>query len=284
MRKTFGCMRTAVILALALAGSAAMAEEAALPGKARAGVEATAARLKSDAVCTRCHDESENKPLLAIYQTRHGVTADPRTPACQSCHGPSDKHVAGGKGEKNASRPSPDIVFATRTTVNAPTEALKQQETCLSCHKAGKRLFWDASQHQNHDVPCSACHSVHVRADPVLAKATQPEVCFACHKTQRAQTHRISTHPIDAGLMSCYQLPQPARQHRPEVAGEELGQRDLLHLPRREARPVPLGARAGRRRLHQLPHAARLDQHAVAQDARRPGCARNAIAATTARR
>ena len=209
MRTTFGRMRAAVILALALASGAALAAEAAPAGEASAGAQATASRLKQDAVCTRCHDESENKPLLSIYQTRHGVTADPRTPACQSCHGASDKHIAGGKGEKNASRPSPDIVFATRTTVNPPTGALKQEETCLACHKAGKRLFWDASQHQSHDVPCSSCHSVHVPADPVLTKATQPEVCFACHKTQRAQTHLISTHPIDAGLMSCTSCHNP---------------------------------------------------------------------------
>ncbi|MEX8497584.1 MAG: hypothetical protein AB3X41_05410, partial [Leptothrix ochracea] len=42
-----------------------------------------------DAVCTKCHDESEAKPLLSIYQTKHGVRADARTPSCQSCHGRS---------------------------------------------------------------------------------------------------------------------------------------------------------------------------------------------------
>ena len=57
---------------------------------------AVAESLKKDAVCTRCHDESETKPLLSIYQTRHGVKADSRTPTCQSCHGESDKHLAGG--------------------------------------------------------------------------------------------------------------------------------------------------------------------------------------------
>ena len=30
----------------------------------------------------------------------------------------------------------------------------------------------------------------------MLNKATQAEVCFTCHKAQRAQTHRISTHPL----------------------------------------------------------------------------------------
>src|SRR5450759_2248057 len=56
--------------------------------------EATAAdrTLAGDAVCTRCHHETEPKPILAMYKTRHGVTADERTPGCQSCHGPSVAH------------------------------------------------------------------------------------------------------------------------------------------------------------------------------------------------
>ena len=32
--------------------------------------------LKKDAVCTRCHDESETKPILSYYQGRHGVKAE----------------------------------------------------------------------------------------------------------------------------------------------------------------------------------------------------------------
>lgn len=85
-----------------------------------AGVTAAAAGLKQDALCTRCNDEGETKPRLAIYQTRHGARADARTPTCQGCHGGSDKHLAGGKGDGNASRPAPDVVFKTRTTVTPP--------------------------------------------------------------------------------------------------------------------------------------------------------------------
>jgi len=183
-------------------GSVHAADNAAADSKA-------ASALQQDAVCTKCHDENEAKPLLSIYQTRHGVKADERTPSCQSCHGASEQHVAGGKGVGKASRPSPEVVFKTPTTQNPTTEPLKQAETCLACHRGGKRLHWDASQHQSRDVPCSACHAVHVKSDPVLAKSTQPEVCFTCHKTERAQTHRISTHPIDAGLMSCSDCHNP---------------------------------------------------------------------------
>ena len=65
-----------------------------------------------DAVCTKCHDENEPKPILAIYQTRHGVKADPRTPSCQSCHGTSDDHVRNPRGV--SPRPEPDVVFGAK--------------------------------------------------------------------------------------------------------------------------------------------------------------------------
>jgi DmsE family decaheme c-type cytochrome len=210
----------AALLALltCFGGAARAADEPAVPPKAEAGTAASAsaapasalnAALQKDAVCTRCHDESENKPLLSIYQTRHGVRADARTPTCQSCHGSSAQHVAGGKGQGDASRPSPDIVFKTRTTVNQATEPQAQADTCIACHRGGKRMHWDGSPHQSRDVPCATCHQVHVKADPVLTKSTQPEVCYTCHKTERAQTHRISTHPLNAGVMACSDCHNP---------------------------------------------------------------------------
>ena len=67
------------------------------------------AALKKDEVCTKCHDESENAPVLSLYQTKHGVRGDARTPTCQSCHGTSDNHVKGASDGKG--RPSPDVVF-----------------------------------------------------------------------------------------------------------------------------------------------------------------------------
>ena len=43
----------------------------------------------------------------------------------------------------------------------------------------------------------------------MLAKTTQSEVCFACHKTQRAQIHLISTHPILVGKVACSDCHNP---------------------------------------------------------------------------
>jgi len=162
--------------------------------------------LKGDAVCTACHNESWRVPVLSIYQSRHGVKADQRTPGCQSCHGPSDAHV------NNPAEAAPTVLFGGKKGPDsrfARSSPAVQSETCMTCHQGGLRDHWEGSQHQSRDIPCASCHEVHAKKDKVLVKATQPEVCFQCHKTERAQTHRISTHPIDAGKMACSDCHNP---------------------------------------------------------------------------
>lgn len=161
--------------------------------------------LKKDAVCTRCHDESEAVPILAIYQTKHGVRGDARTPHCQSCHGESEKHV---RGDQDANgRAAPDIVFTKGSSEVSDDKSRSDQ--CLNCHKGTNRTNWNGSQHQNSQMACNNCHTIHAPADKVLDKKTQTEVCFTCHKEQRADTHKISTHPIDAGKVGCSDCHNP---------------------------------------------------------------------------
>lgn len=159
--------------------------------------------LAGDAVCTHCHDESEKKPVLSIYKTAHGVKADQRTPGCQSCHGPSEAHVKNASGAET--RPLVDINFGKRSATATATQAA----TCLGCHENGQRTHWAGSEHQRSDMACTNCHEVHTHRDPVLTKVTQPEVCFSCHKAQRAQIHRISSHPIAVGEMACSDCHNP---------------------------------------------------------------------------
>jgi len=171
--------------------------------------------LKGDAVCTECHDENDNKAILAVYKGRHGVKADGRTPGCQSCHGASEAHVKNGPkaGEVGGKRGAVDVVFGAKSKLSAR----EQSEVCASCHKGGNRMHWTSSQHDNAGVSCVSCHTNHTHQDKVLKKVTQPEVCFTCHKTERAQTHRISTHPIDAGKMACSDCHNPHGSTGPKL-------------------------------------------------------------------
>jgi len=153
--------------------------------------------LKGDAKCTACHDEADSPKVLAISQTRHGVNADGRTPTCTSCHGESVAHL----GHKGSSKPpKPDFVFGKNTA----TPAAERNQACLSCHeKDSKRHLWAGSKHESNDVACSSCHQIHTTHDKVRDKRTQPEVCYTCHKEQRAQEHKISHHPIGEGKVAC---------------------------------------------------------------------------------
>lgn len=181
-------VRNAVLLCALLAGFAGIASAQA--GDATLSANRT---LEGDKVCTKCHDESEAKPILGIYQTRHGIKGDKRTPGCQSCHGPSTEHI---KSSKN----KPDLLF----TGPRKASAQQQSDNCQNCHKGGGRNHWEGSKHNSNDVSCANCHQVHRTApDKVLSKVTQSEVCYNCHKTIRAQTHRISTHPIAEGKVAC---------------------------------------------------------------------------------
>jgi DmsE family decaheme c-type cytochrome len=189
----------AAVIGIGGAGASFAADVAAASAasSAPATSEQVKAALAKDAVCTKCHDENSDKPILSYYQTRHGVKADARTPGCQTCHGSSEGHVknVGGKSP----RQQPDVVFGAKD--GSPAET--QTQACLTCHKSGNRTYWSGSTHQFRELVCSNCHVVHTPNDKVLAKITQPEVCFSCHKTQRAQTHLISTHPILVGKVAC---------------------------------------------------------------------------------
>jgi DmsE family decaheme c-type cytochrome len=169
--------------------------------------------LKKDAICTRCHDESEPVPIFSLYQTKHGVRGDSRTPNCQNCHGESEKHLKGDPNVKG--RAAPDFVFKKGTY--EVSDDRDRAGRCLTCHKGTKRTYWEGGQHQTNQVACNDCHKVHAPADKVLAKKTQTEVCFACHKEQRADSHKISTHPIDVGKVVCSDCHNPHGSPGPKL-------------------------------------------------------------------
>jgi len=137
-----------------------------------------------------CLRECHNKePITLILQTPHAVKGDARTPfaqhQCETCHGPSPEHIA------ESGKPV-TIVFKGKLA----SPVADRNAKCLSCHSSGLRMHWSGSQHETRGVACNDCHQIHATDQPVLRKATQAEVCFACHKEQRAQTRRISSHPL----------------------------------------------------------------------------------------
>lgn len=142
------------------------------------------------AKCVKCHD-SEDLPDMS--RSAHGFSADTRAPDCVSCHGSSESHL-------KKSSAHPDRLFKGADA--AP--ASERSAACLACHtKDATRAMWSGSQHSTADVACNDCHKVHVNRDKVLTKASQPEVCYTCHKAQRADMNKPSHHPVPEGKMAC---------------------------------------------------------------------------------
>ena len=144
-------------------------------------------------VCKNCHQESYD----AFMATRHGMKVDARTPAakggCATCHGDGTAHVkaGGGKGVGGIKNPASNAMSSD-----------EKNAVCLTCHEGGKRMHWSQSLHASRDTTCTSCHKLHEK-DKVRDKLTQAEVCFTCHKEQRAQINRPFRHPITEGKVVC---------------------------------------------------------------------------------
>lgn len=162
--------------------------------------EAPAYTKRGADTCLKCHDESSKFPVLAIFKTAHGKSVDSRTPfaklQCESCHGPGAAHAEEvPEGQKQG----PIIKFGA----HSPVPVAKQNAMCLSCHQDQARMSWAGSPHGANDVACASCHRIHAEHDAVRVTAQQPEVCYACHKTQRAEFDKPSAHPVRFAQMEC---------------------------------------------------------------------------------
>ena len=166
--------------------------------------------------CLGCHGQDPH--VAAFLKSPMARKGDPRTPmapgGCESCHGPSAAHVASRM--KGGNRLPAD-------RFNGPDAAPVEQrnEICLGCHQTTAMLInWQGSQMQRAGVACTDCHTVMAAKDPVLVKKTQPQVCFACHAEQRADSFKYSHHPIREGNVVCSDCHNPMGSAGPHLLKE----------------------------------------------------------------
>ena len=167
-------------------------------------------------VCKACHEEAFRK----FETTKMGrlFLKQPRSMqerlACETCHGPGQKHVdaGGGKGAGGM------ITFAK----NDPTPVERRNATCITCHNRGPHLFWKGSAHEARDVACTSCHKImeHTGARAQLAKGNEIETCGACHLQKRAQQMRSSHMPLREGKMTCTSCHNPHGTVTPSLLKE----------------------------------------------------------------
>lgn len=188
----------AAILLVAAAGAWAQTSP---PPKSAVGAE----------TCANCHEEISRQFARSTHGSLAGFEYKTPHEQCESCHGPGSAHVESGSAD--------DIVGFKDAGAPAANQA------CLGCHRgSGNVMEWAGSAHAQSGVGCTSCHKLHqsrqvqpglMRAEGLmpshataparkgsLAKA-QPELCFDCHKEQRAQFMQQSRHPVREGLMAC---------------------------------------------------------------------------------
>jgi len=151
-------------------------------------------------VCKACHPSQ-----VASYEVSvHGQKGNKRGPSnagqCSVCHDDATEHVKAGGGRGVGGIRNPGSRTMSPDDKNA---------TCMTCHAGGsKRTHWEGSTHQVRAVSCTICHTMH-QPDKVLTKITQPDVCFTCHKQQRAEVNRTFRHPILEGKVACSDCHNP---------------------------------------------------------------------------
>ena len=149
--------------------------------------------------CLSCH---EDELTLAVFRSKHAVPSDSRGPfghgqlQCEACHGPGGAHS--GRVRRGQERP-PILNFGSNST----TPIADQNAMCLECHSQDVGFSWHTGAHPSDEVACADCHDSHAARDAVLTTATQPDVCFDCHRTQRSETQKAFAHPIMEGKMDC---------------------------------------------------------------------------------
>ncbi len=142
--------------------------------------------------CLRCHD---TRKIEAVFETPHmkegsSLESPAAREQCESCHGPSARHVRFPLHVGN-------IRFTRRD--DTTTKAARNR-ACLECHPGDDRAHWDwdASPHGFDEISCVDCHVVHAVSDPILAKATQTKRCAeGCHSEILAKQPAATPHPLE---------------------------------------------------------------------------------------
>jgi predicted CXXCH cytochrome family protein len=188
--------------------------------------------------CKSCH-----KPeFIEFSKTSHAhqaLAAGKSITACEVCHGPAKAHSdamedAEGDDAKIAAglKEHPLFVFKGSSKENA--------ERCLTCHITSKQQQgFGHSSHISAGVSCVDCHATHLvvavnKADTgaissaqahmfqvprlpdevrwlhsSLLKKSEPELCFTCHLSIKAQFALPIHHRVPEGLMKCTDCHNP---------------------------------------------------------------------------
>ena len=190
----------AAALALVIANASAMSASAAGQAKSKEpqrpapqgktpAAQPSPGEYAGEATCLTCHADQ------AYKGTAHGRAFNERTPAaghgCESCHGPGKAHADAG-GDSS-------LIGSYKTM--APAEA---SANCTTCHNRATHALWDGSAHDQRNLGCATCHSIHApKGEGLIKSRTQQELCSACHRNVTNRQHRFNHMPVREERMTC---------------------------------------------------------------------------------
>lgn len=191
-----------VLFLLAAAGVvvAAVPDDKGAGDGPRSGAEPAIGVYAGNDACKTCHPgiwrTFVNNPH---FKSLASGKEPPERTGCEGCHGPMKAHLAAGGGKETV--PFAFTIMKSQAIISR----------CLTCHaKDMNRANIRRSEHTQHDVACTECHSNHhpVTVKSLLAKS-QPDACYQCHTDIRAQFAMPSKHPVNEGFMVCTDCHNP---------------------------------------------------------------------------
>ncbi len=127
--------------------------------------------------------------------------------ACESCHGPGQKHA--------------ESADATLILNPAKVGAVAADKICLTCHlNQPTQVGRLTSSHMKDQVSCTTCHKVHANGPHglVARKASAiNEQCASCHLNVWTEFQRPNHHKLPEGAMSCVDCHNPHGSVRPAM-------------------------------------------------------------------
>jgi DmsE family decaheme c-type cytochrome len=190
MKKLMGraqCFRMTAMAVLFLGSSYSLAAN--LQDKSPGTPAKDASQYAGSDTCKTCHEDVYKKEFAS---TPHFKTTLQNGHGCESCHGPGAAHVEGGGDVSKI------ISFKGLSRQDASAR-------CLSCHGEGhEQKHFAQSPHNNNDVSCLDCHSPHHAKEPQrLLVQSQPQLCYGCHTSTKADFGKPFHHRVEQGLIEC---------------------------------------------------------------------------------
>jgi DmsE family decaheme c-type cytochrome len=148
---------------------------------------ATGGLAGDEDLCADCHEDT----VKAFEAVVHGKLREFEVKGalgCVACHGDGTAHAEAGG--------DPELI----RTLSSDSPFPEVTDVCVECHQSYKLHDWQGSTHALNAVGCLDCHNPHATGDSLLG---DPEVCYPCHESVRAQFQYPSRHPVREGHMKC---------------------------------------------------------------------------------